>query len=49
MEWNNGTIFRVFVASISGKSTINTRVDIGQMELNNKVFIGVENYKVLSL
>ncbi len=43
MEWNNGTIFRVFVASISGKSTINTRVDIGQMELNSKVFIGVEN------
>ncbi len=43
MEWNNGTIFKVFVASTSGNSTINTRVDIGQMELNNKVFIGVEN------
>jgi hypothetical protein len=44
MEWNNGTIFRVFVASVSGKSTINTRVDIGQMELNNKVYMGVENF-----
>ena len=43
MEWNNGTIFRVFVASVSGKSTINTRVDRCQMELSNKVFIGVEN------
>ena len=44
MDWNNGTIFRVFVASTSGKSSFNTRIDIGQMELNNKVYIGVENY-----
>ncbi len=44
MEWNNGTIFRLFVVSTQGTSTINTRVDIGQMELNNKVFTGVENY-----
>ncbi len=44
MEWNNGTIFRIFVISGSTSSTINTRVDIGQMELNNKVYMGVENY-----
>ena len=44
MEWNNGTIFRVFVVSGSPSSTINTQVDIGQMELNNKVFMGVENF-----
>lgn len=43
MEWNNGTIFRVFVVSGSS-STINTKVDISQMDLNNKVFIGVENF-----
>lgn len=43
MEWNNGTIFRVFVVSGSS-STINTKVDITQMDLNNKVFIGVENF-----
>ena len=44
MEWNNGTIFRVFVVSGSPSSTINTRVDIGQMDLNNKVYMGVENF-----
>jgi len=44
MEWNNGTIFRIFVISGSTSSTINTKVDIGQMELNNKVYMGVENY-----
>jgi len=44
MEWNNGTIFRVFVVSGSTSSTINTKVDISQMYLNNKVFIGVENF-----
>jgi len=44
MEWNNGTIFRVFVVSGSPSSTINTKVDISQMDLNNKVFIGVENF-----
>jgi hypothetical protein len=44
MEWNNGTIFRVFVVSGSPSSTINTKVDISQMDLNNKVYIGVENF-----
>jgi hypothetical protein len=44
MEWNNGTIFRVFIVSGSTSSTINTKVDISQMDLNNKVFIGVENF-----
>ena len=42
MEWNNGTIFRCF---ISGDTpTIDAKLDIGQQELNNKVFIGIENY-----
>jgi hypothetical protein len=44
MEWNNGTIFRVFVVSGTTSSTINTEVNIAQMELNNKVLMGVENY-----
>jgi hypothetical protein len=44
MEWNNGTIFRVFVVSGSPSSTINTEVNIAQMDLNNKVMMGVENY-----
>lgn len=43
MEWNNGTIFRVFVSSFE-KNIINTKVDISQMQLNNKCYIGVENY-----
>jgi hypothetical protein len=42
MEWNNGTIFRCF---ISGDTpSIDAKLDIGQQELNNKVFIGIENY-----
>ena len=42
MEWNNGTIFRCF---ISGDTpTIDAKLDIGQQELNNEVFIGIENY-----
>ena len=42
MEWNNGTIFRCF---ISGDTpTSDAELDIGQQELNNKVFIGIENY-----
>lgn len=44
MEWNNGTVFRVFVVSASPSSTINTKVDISQMQLNNKCYIGVENF-----
>ncbi len=43
MEWNNGTIFRVYVTS-NEESIINAKVDISQMELNNKVYIGIENF-----
>jgi hypothetical protein len=43
MEWNNGTIFRIYVSSFD-KTIINTKVDISQMQLNNKCYIGVENY-----
>ena len=43
MEWNNGTIFRVFVNS-GNETTINCKVDIAQQELNNTVFMGIENF-----
>jgi hypothetical protein len=43
MEWNNGTIFRVYVTS-NDESIINAKVDISQMELNNKVYIGIQNF-----
>jgi hypothetical protein len=43
MEWNNGTIFRIFINSFD-ESIINTKVDISQQDLSNKVFIGVENF-----
>jgi hypothetical protein len=43
MEWNNGTIFRIYITS-GDTSIINTNVDISQQELNNKVYIGVENF-----
>lgn len=42
MEWNNGTIFRVYVAG--SDPTLSCRVNISQQELNNKVYIGVENF-----
>lgn len=41
MNWNNGTIFRAFVRS--NESSVDAKLEIGQQELNNKVFIGVEN------
>ena len=41
MDWNNGTIFRAFIRS--NKVNVDAKLDIGQQELNNKVFIGVEN------
>jgi hypothetical protein len=41
MDWNNGTIFRAFIRS--NKTNVDAKLDIGQQELNNKVFIGVEN------
>ena len=46
MDWNNGTIFRIYVvvnqASIIN-STFTTTVNIDQQLLNGKVFMGVEN------
>ena len=42
MEWNNGTIFRCFISGDA--TTIDAKLDMGQQELNNKVFIGIENY-----
>jgi hypothetical protein len=41
MDWNNGTIFRAFIRT--DKVNVDAKLDIGQQELNNKVFIGVEN------
>tara|TARA_Y100000385_G_C13103062_1_gene645775 strand:+ start:558 stop:1136 length:579 start_codon:yes stop_codon:yes gene_type:complete len=41
MDWNNGTIFRAFIRTNEINS--DCKIDIGQQELNNKVFIGVEN------
>jgi len=41
MDWNNGTIFRAFIRT--DKVIVDAKLDIGQQELNNKVFIGVEN------
>lgn len=43
MDWNNGTIFRVFVNS-GTQSVIDCKVDIAQQDLNNTVFIGIENW-----
>lgn len=43
MEWNNGTVFRVFINSGS-QVEIDAKVDIAQQELNNNCFIGIENY-----
>jgi hypothetical protein len=46
-EWNNGTIYRVFVSktdSYAGSPYIDIPVDIAQSELTGKVFIGIENF-----
>ena len=46
MDWNNGTIFRVYVVANTAaiiNSTISTTVNIDQQLLNGKVFMGVEN------
>lgn len=45
MEWNNGTVFRVFINS-DGSTNIDAKVDIAQQELNNNCFIGVENFVI---
>lgn len=49
MEWNDGTIFRIYVNSgpdgpYTYSDSINAKVDIAQQELTDKVFIGVENF-----
>ncbi len=46
MEWNNGTVFRVYVAALGAdivNGVVNCKVNINQQLLNGKVFIGVEN------
>lgn len=45
-EWNNGTIYRIFVQrDVNATSNIiDVPVDIAQSELTGKVFIGVENF-----
>jgi hypothetical protein len=46
MDWNNGTIFRVYVVALTENiinSTITTTVNIDQQLLNGKVFMGIEN------
>jgi len=48
MEWNNGTIFRVYV-NAGTKPDVDVKVDIAQQELNGKCFIGVENFVIKPL
>lgn len=52
MNWNNGTIFRVYVA-VNGADIVNgifnVKVNINQQLLNGKVFMGVENLSVAPL
>ena len=43
MEWNNGTIFRIYI-NAGTDPVVDCKVDIGQQELNNNCFIGVENF-----
>lgn len=46
MDWNNGTIFRVYVVALNANiinSTFTTTVNIDQQLLNGKVFMGIEN------
>jgi hypothetical protein len=47
MNWNNGTIFRVYVVASSNdinNSSFNVKVNINQQLLNNKVVMGIENF-----
>ena len=47
MDWNNGTIFRVYIIASNSNitnSTFTTTVNIDQQLLNGKVFMGVENF-----
>lgn len=45
-EWNNGTIYRIFVQRTPNATSniIDVPVNIAQSDLTGKVFIGVENY-----
>jgi hypothetical protein len=43
MEWNNGTIFRIYI-NAGTNPVVDCKVDISQQELNNNCFIGVENF-----
>lgn len=46
MDWNNGTIFRVYIVASNSNitnSTFTTTVNIDQQLLNGKVFMGIEN------
>ena len=57
MEWNNGTIFRVFVnigdktadtvdASVGVDPNVDVKVDVAQQELTGNVFIGIDNFVI---
>lgn len=56
MEWNNGTIFRVFVNvsdnvgvgdnNLGVPEEIDCKVDISQQELSGNVLMGIENFVV---
>ena len=43
MEWNDGTIFRIYI-NAGQDPVVDCKVDISQQELNNNCFIGVENF-----
>jgi len=57
MDWNNGTIFRVFVnagddqetsldQNAGVSSTVDLKVDIAQGDLTGNVFVGIENFVI---
>jgi len=43
MEWNEGTIFRIYI-NAGTDPVVDCKVDIGQQDLNNTCYIGVENF-----
>ena len=53
MDWNNGTIFRVFVnigdttaTDVGVNNELDVQVDVAQQELTGNVFIGIENFVI---
>lgn len=57
MDWNNGTIYRVFVnagddqetnidSNLGVNSTLDIKVDIAQGDLTGNVFVGIENFVI---